>query len=171
MRVKKDRETDLALLFARYRVPLARYFIRHGLTPDVAEDCVQEVFVRITRSDLASVENVEAFFFTVASSVAMDLGRKLRARQSHQHDSLNNFDLESREASPARVLEDKEALQRLSDILDELKPRTREIFLLNRLDGLSYTQLAARFGLSVAAIEKQMSKALAHLRRRFLRND
>ena len=49
--------------------------------------------------------------------------------------------------------------------------RTREIFLLNRLEGLSYTQIAARFAVSVKAIEKQMSKALAHLRRRYQFNE
>ena len=161
-------DANLASLFARYRSPLLRYFIRKGHTVEIAEDCVQDVFLRLTRSDLSKIENVEAFFFTVASSVAADLGRKMRSRHALQHDSINNLDFESREASPSRVLEDKEALVRLSLILDELKPRTRDIFLLNRLDGLTYTQLAARFGIGVAAVEKQMSKALAHIRRRFL---
>jgi RNA polymerase sigma-70 factor (ECF subfamily) len=50
--------------------------------------------------------------------------------------------------------------------LAELKPKTREIFLLNRLDGLSYTQIAVRFGISPSAIEKHMIKALAHLHKR-----
>ncbi|MGE3476410.1 MAG: RNA polymerase sigma factor [Rhodospirillaceae bacterium] len=165
------RETDLKGLSERYRAPLKRHFMRHGLTPEDAEDCVQDVFVRIYRADLTIIENVEAYIFTVASSVAIDQGRKARSRQAGKHDPINNLVLESKEASPARVLEDREALARLDRILDELRPRTREIFLLNRLDGLSYTQLAARFGVSVAAIEKQISKALAHIRKRFARHD
>ena len=40
---------------------------------------------------------------------------------------------------------------RLAAVLVELAPRTREMFLLNRLDGLSYTQLAASYGVSVSA--------------------
>lgn len=171
-----DSDINIAALFVRYRAPLIRYFIRHRFAPDVAEDCVQDVFVRIARADLRKVENLQAYLFIVASSVAMDHGRKMRARQAQRHDSLNSdsisdFELESREASPARVIEGKEELLRLRHVLDELRPRTREIFLLNRLDGLSYTQLAARFGLSVAAIEKQMSKALRHIRKRFQRHD
>ena len=60
---------------------------------------------------------------------------------------------------------------RLAAILDELSPRTREMFLLNRLEGLSYTQLATRYGVTVSAVEKQMMKAIAHLNRRFRRDD
>ena len=60
---------------------------------------------------------------------------------------------------------------RLAAVLDELAPRTREMFLLNRLDGLSYTQLAARYGVTVSAVEKQMMKAIAHLNSRFRRDD
>lgn len=161
----------IEILCARYRTPLLRYFIRKGLAADLAEDCVQDVFVRITRTDLASVTDLEAYLFTVASSVAIDNRRRSVTRQAAQHVPLEKFEIESREVSPARVYEDREAIVRLDRALDELSERTREIFLLNRLDGLSYTQLAVRFDLSVAAIEKHMSKALAHLRKRLPRNE
>jgi RNA polymerase sigma factor (sigma-70 family) len=158
-------ESSVADLFGRYRAPLMRYFIRHGFPPDVAEDCVQDVFVRIAQVDLKKVENTQAYFFMVASSVAIDHARKMRSRSALRHDSIDA--IADFELPPSRVIEGRDDLVRLRAILDELKPRTREIFLLNRLDGLTYTQLAARFGLSVAAIEKQMSKALEHIRRRF----
>lgn len=164
-------KASLAAVCERYRTPLVRYFVRNGQTPDIAEDCTQEVFVRLASTRLEAIENIEAYLFTVASSVAIDHGRKMRARCSTQHDSITNLAIEGREVSPARVFEDREALVRLDRILHELPVRTREIFLLNRLDGLSYTQLAVRYGLSVGAIEKQMSKALAHLRRRFSGDD
>ncbi len=64
--------------------------------------------------------------------------------------------------NPERVLEGREAFARLRIVLGELKPKTREIFLLNRLDGLSYTQIAVRYGLTPSAIEKHMMTALAH---------
>ncbi len=51
-------------------------------------------------------------------------------------------------------------------ILEELPARTKEVFLLNRMDGLTYTQLATRFEVSVGTIEKQVSRALGHIRAR-----
>jgi RNA polymerase sigma-70 factor (ECF subfamily) len=59
----------------------------------------------------------------------------------------------------------------LAALLDELPQRTREVFLLNRMEGLTYTQLAARFSVSVGTIEKQISYALAQLRARIDSDD
>jgi RNA polymerase sigma-70 factor (ECF subfamily) len=55
--------------------------------------------------------------------------------------------------------------------LEELPPKTREILLLSRLEGLSNTQLAARFEISVSAIEKHLIRGLRHVRARFARDE
>ena len=46
-----------------------------------------------------------------------------------------------------------------------LRPRTREIFMAHRIDGMTYAEIAERTGLTVKGVEKQMSKALAQLDR------
>lgn len=158
-------------LAARYREPLVRYFLRRGLTMEAAEDCAQETFTRICQTDNSRIEKPEAYLFAIAASVLTDRGRRATVRRESAHTGLENFDPAGEEPSPARVFEGKEALMRLSAILGELPPRTREMFLLNRLEGLSYTQLAARYGVTVSAVEKQMMKAIAHLNRRFRSDD
>jgi RNA polymerase sigma factor (sigma-70 family) len=167
----KGRRNDAASLAVSYRDPLVRYFTRRGLTPDVAEDCAQEVFVRIARADFAHVENAEAYLFTIASSVMIDRARWGKARREDRHETIDNLVLISTEAGPARAFETRQALERLAVVLDELPERTREVFLLNRMDGLSYTQLAARFGVNVSSIEKRMTRALVHLRKRYSSDD
>ena len=158
-------------LAVRYREPLVRYFVRRGLAVEAAEDCAQETFARICSAGSDRMLKPEAYLFAVAANVLMDRGRKAGVRREAHHVSLENFTAASEEPTPARVFEGREALMRLATVLDELAPRTREMFLLNRLDGLSYTQLAARFGVTVSAVEKQMMKAIAHLHRRFPRDD
>jgi RNA polymerase sigma factor (sigma-70 family) len=158
-------------LAARYREPLVRYFLRRGLSMEAAEDCAQETFARICQADGSRIEKPEAYLFAIAASVLTDRGRKATVRRESAHVPIENFTPISEEPTPARVFEGKESLMRLSAILNELPPRTREMFLLNRLDGLSYTQLAARYGVTVSAVEKQMMKAIAHLNRRFRRDD
>lgn len=166
----QDQRTASAALIEQlakdYRAPLMRHFIRRGLSTDVAEDCVQEVFVRIARVDLVAIEDSRAYLFTVASRVDIDRSRRLKARGGGNFLPIDNLLLPSEEPSPARVYEGRERLARLARILRELPYRTRDIFLLNRLNGLSYTQLAARYGVSVRSIEKRMTKALIHLRKR-----
>lgn len=155
----------------RFREPLTRYFLRRGVPDSSAEDLAQDCFTRLFA--LASrdhIENVEAYLFQTASSVFADYVAHAHRRQASKHVSFDilAFDTEPTGApGQDRVLEAKEAIQRLRGVLLELKPRTREIFLLNRLDGLSYTQIAVRFGMTNGGVEWHMHEALKHLRKRF----
>jgi RNA polymerase sigma-70 factor (ECF subfamily) len=67
--------------------------------------------------------------------------------------------------SPFAELEHRDTLRRLEAAMLRLKPKTREIFLAKRLDGMSYAEIAERTGLSVKGVEKHMSKAIAMLDR------
>jgi RNA polymerase sigma-70 factor (ECF subfamily) len=61
-------------------------------------------------------------------------------------------------------------LTRLEAAMLKLRPKTREIFMAHRVHGLSYAEIAERTGLSVKGVEKQMSKAIAHIDRMLDRN-
>lgn len=52
-----------------FAVPLVRYFRRKGAPADLAQDCAQEVFLRLAGANEATVENAEAYLFTIAASV------------------------------------------------------------------------------------------------------
>jgi len=62
-------------------------------------------------------------------------------------------------------MEQRDTLRRIERAVEKLKPRTREIFLAHRVDGLSYAEIAERTGLSIKGVEKQMSKAIAKIDR------
>jgi RNA polymerase sigma-70 factor (ECF subfamily) len=68
------------------------------------------------------------------------------------------------------VLESRDTLRRLELAMKKLKPKTRDIFMAHRIEGLSYAEIAARTNLSVKGVEKQMSKAIAKIDRLLDRN-
>jgi RNA polymerase sigma-70 factor (ECF subfamily) len=161
---------ERADLVRRYRAPLIRYFWRRGVpaayTEDLAQDCFARLFSLARRDHIL---NEEAYLFKTASSVFADYVQSAARRQSGRHVPIDGIEIDEgivEVNSPDRVLEGRETLARIAAALKELKPKTREIFLLNRLNGLSYTQIAVRFGLTPSAIEKHMITALAHLNRR-----
>ncbi|PIC00545.1 RNA polymerase sigma factor [Caulobacter sp. X] len=162
---------SLTSLARSYRQPLLRFFARRTLSPEAAEDCVQEVFMRLARASEPGVENSEAYLFKTARHVLIDRARRATVRREILHDPIADLQLVSPEGSPSRILEGREALEQAARALRELPERTRNIFLLNRLDGLTYTQLAARYAVNVKVIEREMSKALSHLRRRLPDHD
>ena len=151
-------------LAERHRESIVRYFRRKGLDAAAADDCTQETFIRITRVQISELDQPEAYLFRIASNVFLERYRRARTRREELHVPIDSVELIDTESSPARIFEGREALLRLAAVLDELPRRTKEVFLLNRLDGLTYTQLATRFGVSVGTIEKQISNALTRLR-------
>lgn len=60
---------------------------------------------------------------------------------------------------------ERDMLGRLEAAMRRLKPRTREIFLAKRLDGMNYAEIARRTGLSVRRLERHVAKALATIDR------
>ncbi|MDI1296884.1 MAG: sigma-70 family RNA polymerase sigma factor, partial [bacterium] len=64
---------------------------------------------------------------------------------------------------PDRILAGREALKTALAALERLPERTRTIFVLRRLEGMRYLEIARRLGLSVSAVEKHMVRAVAHL--------
>ncbi len=55
-----------------------------------------------------------------------------------------------------------DALARMNALLDGLKPRARRVFLLSRLEGLPYTGIGVRLGVSLSTVAKDMALALRH---------
>jgi RNA polymerase sigma-70 factor (ECF subfamily) len=70
---------------------------------------------------------------------------------------------------PDRILLGQEQLEIVFEALAEVSQRTRDIFVLYRLENMKQRDIAALYGVSVSAIEKHVVKALAHLTERFER--
>lgn len=151
-------------LHRAYRGPLLRFFSGRISDGAVAEDMVQQVFERlIQRGGLESIENAKGYVFRVAQSVIIDHLRKTGSRRSHAHEEFDESIHGGVDFSPEHVLVKRERLARAMQILQALPERTRIIFVLRRLEGEKYQDIAARFGISVSAVEKHMERAVAQL--------
>src|ERR1700761_4849118 len=100
-----NRDARLGALALRYRDPLVRYFLRKRIPQDSAEDCAQEVFLRLARTDEETVRNAEAYLFTIASSVVVSFARKAKTHRESHHHPIDDFSIASGEATPDRVFE------------------------------------------------------------------
>lgn len=154
----------LAQLNERYASILHRYFARRGARPDIAEDLVQDIFVRLAgRSATTRIENVEAYLMQTASSVWKDHGRRMRSRAEGAHVEFEDPRHGAEELSPDRVYEGKEAVSEVLEALNALSSRARQVFFLRRFEGMSQKEVARRLGISVSLVEKEMMKAIAHI--------
>jgi RNA polymerase sigma factor (sigma-70 family) len=120
-----------------------------------AEDLAQDTFVKLWGRSLT--QNDRGLLFRTAQNLAIDHLRAQRVRSSHA-DSIILDPLTDRAHAPDSAA--REQLDILYQVLKRLPKRTQRIFLLNRLDGLSYAEIARLLGVSVSTVEKEIIRAL-----------
>lgn len=154
-------------LCKRLRPSLVRFFARRVGSAAVAEELVQELFLRLLRrADLFELQNLDGYVFEAAANLARDRARREAARRSGQHVDVADLQLASEEPSPEQVVDDRRRLERLMAAMRRLPRRTRTVLVLSRFEGLTHAQIAARLGVTVSAVEKQVAKALLLLQER-----
>lgn len=167
------KSADQALVSAlseQFRAALSRYFYRRRVPERDIEDAVQEVFVRLTRRQgLADMTNVSGYLFETAASVVIDYQRRQQVRSSHAHEQYEDRVHAIADHGSDVVIEGEQSIELLLAALRELPERSRNAFLLVRLEHMPYAEVAARLGISVSAVEKHVLKAMAHLLRRLER--
>jgi len=168
-----------ALLDARYRKPLLSFFIRRARDRQDAEDLTQEVFLRILRrDDTVPLENAEIYLFRIAANLLRDRARRHGTRNAAEHASLDAPGIHFQDSGilsgalvedrgPERVLLSQESLAQVLRALDELGERTRDIFMLYRIEKMKHRDIAQIYGITVSAVEKHVARAGAHLLRKF----
>ena len=138
-----------------------RFLRRRGATPEDALDIAQDTYVRFLRYEGATgIESPVAMLFCIAGNVAADHGRAAALRgRTHSFEAYDP-ELASEHPSAERELAAEQVVRALRFAIAALSPRCRNVFLLSRLDGLTYAEIAARCGISVKTVEKHVSHAL-----------
>lgn len=157
------------LLTAFGRVgPLLRRFFSRRVPREAVDDLMQDVYLRahVCGTDSTSIEHLDRYLVTVASSVLADRARRGSARRQSLHESLEEDDHPHEHLTPERILLDGEALARVVEAIADLSPRTRDVFVLHRFEEATCPAIAARLGITVSGVEKHIIKALRHLHTR-----
>lgn len=125
-----------------------------------AYDAVQEAFVKLWENcQKVSPEKARAYVYTVANNLYLNVIKAEKVRLKYADKSMDTS-----HESPEFLMEEKEFKVKLDRALDSLPENQRITFLLNRIDGKKYAEIAEMEGVSVKAIEKRMHLALKALR-------
>ncbi len=126
-----------------------------------AHDAVQEAFVKLWENCAkVAPEKAKSYLYTVANNLYLNVIKAEKVRLKYADRHSNSIDQES----PEYILEEKEFQKKLDNALNALPENQRTTFLLNRVDGKKYSEIAELEGVSVKAIEKRMHLALKTLR-------
>ena len=151
-------------LFDRYGKRLYHFSKGYLRSSENAEEIVQEVFLKIwdNRLELSAQKSLEAYLFTIARNGILNTIRKSKSEQAY---------LNYAKINPGKnVLLDEELNfieldKAYHQVIEQLSPRRKEIFLLSREQSMSNAEIAERMNISVKTVENQMTSAIAEIRK------
>src|SRR5512143_1636996 len=162
-KVREGETERLALLFDRHHRRLYNYFLRWTGGRAVAEDLVQEVFVRMLRYRQTFRPGAEflPWMYALARNAAHD---HWRARPRELEMTEDTPEPVAAEAHPLSGLEAAESHRRLAAALARLAPAKRELLLLARSGELRYQAIGELLGISEGAVKLRVHRATKDLR-------
>ncbi len=133
-----------------------------------AEDIAQEAFIRIWNNcTKVTKEKAKSFLYTVANNLFIDSTRKDKSANNY----LKTIEHKTTDSTnPLEVLQGNELKAKLNQAIQQLSSKRREVFLMNRMEHLTYKEIAERLQISVKAVEKRMHATLIELRK-FINED
>lgn len=136
-----------------------------------AADLAQETFLRVAQAgDDTAIRDDRSYLFRTAHNLAIDHIRRVRRRRTDHVDSEQLAQFADDRVPLDEAVASRHMLSRLQDIVAELPERTRRIFILVKIEELTYAETAARLGVSESAVQKHLAMALAHAVQRLKRN-
>lgn len=172
VRVRSGDEAAFRQLFDALYGPLRRSAVALVRDAAVAEDLVQEAFVRLWdwRTRLEVETPLRAWLFRTVRNLALNLRRDATSRQQLLTDPMALASAAAPRPAPspdAGVAGDDLAAQ-VSALVDELPPRQREALLLTRVEGLSHAEVSEVMGCAPRTVNNHLVAALTTLRRKLV---
>jgi RNA polymerase sigma factor (sigma-70 family) len=145
---------------------LKKLLQRRGNTREEAEDLIQQAFLRVKVycDEGGEVREPEAFLVRTVLNLSRD-AREREHRDLYVAERVETLAIADPAPTPDEVLELEDRLKEFESVLSAISPRTRDVFFMHRVNGLSYAQIAEHFDVSVSAVEKHIARAVAALGR------
>ena len=161
--LKNNNELAFQQIFIDYREKVFNYFIKKTGSVTDAEDLLQNTFLKLWRyrSSLNECYLLDQHLFNIARTVFIDYTRsknKLRKIEA----------LVKREVTAAKEeIKNELDKERLEQILKEMPEERRKAFLMHKVEGYTYKEIADELSLNTKTVDNHISRALKQIRKAF----
>lgn len=167
-------------LVARHEKPLWNFLRRFVQDPAVAEDLLQEVFLRVVRgaAEWQPSAKFSTWVYTIARNLCTDHARRMTFRKASSLDGPAHAASDGEGSGPRlvdgvagadrggeRAAMNREVAARLEEAIAALPVDQREVFLMREVMDMPFAEIAAAVGASEPTVKSRMRYALERLRR------
>ncbi|WP_166437187.1 RNA polymerase sigma factor [Niastella caeni] len=163
VQVAAGNESAFRSLFDAYRNRLYFFIFRLTLSKEVAEDVLQDTFLKIwlNRDNLDRVEHFNAYLFRVAQNGVLTGLRRKAVEASILQD---NQDPSPLQIIPDQQLHYKQVKATLQEAIETLPPQQKKVFLLRREEGRKIQEIATLMNISGLTVKKHLTAAQKTIR-------
>ena len=158
-------KSGFEILFKKHYSVLCAY--SYGFVADysLSEDIVQEVFSKLwtDKQEITIDTSIKPYLYSAVRNTALNYIKHQKVKR--QYEKVNSDENNYTEQSLDEQLIRKELNAKIQSAVNNLSPERRKIFVMSRMDGLKYKEIAERLDISIKTVENQMGKALASLRK------
>lgn len=161
-RLQEGNEFAFKALYEIYAPRLTLKLLKLLRSEELAEDILQDLFIKIweVRHTINPELSFGALLFKIAANLSKNVYRRniydqLMRKQINPDDSHNPIE---------ESLNQSEAKELLQAALNKLTPRQREVYIMHKIDGLSYQEISSRLSISASAINHHMQEANKQLK-------
>ncbi len=154
-------------LFDKYSSPLYHFCLSYLKSKEVAEDILQEVFIKIwdRRRDIDTGKSFRSYLFTIALNAIRKHFKRLAESNQVKHGIIASLSENPEKLDEQESFE--ELLFRLDELINQMPGKRKKIFTLKKLEGKSQKEIAEDFGITTKAVEYHISEAMKFLKEEF----
>lgn len=153
------------IIYKKYSRRLYGFVFRYLKQEADTEEIVQDVFMKIwkSRNKINIYSSFETYLFTIAHNATVNLLKK-RATELKYVQHVKSLQCINETDEIINKIQYQELFNKYQDLLNELSPRQREIFLLSREEGLSHKEIAEKLDISVNTVKNHLVTTLSILK-------
>ncbi|MDX1906854.1 MAG: RNA polymerase sigma-70 factor [Bacteroidia bacterium] len=157
-----DEETQqFRVLYDQYYEAVRNFIYYKSGDINLSEDLTQEAFMILWRKrETIDATKVKSYLYTIAHNLFLNEIKHQKVVLKFNQQPTSTVSNES----PQYQMEEEEFRAQLLKAISDLPEKNRVVFLMNRMEKMTYKDIADSLGISIKAVEKRMHKALQELR-------
>jgi len=158
--LNNDDQKAFLEIYDRYKNELARHLVRLLRSYELAEEVLQDVFMMLweKRHDMDASRSVPAYLYRSAINRTKNVFRKIANDNRLREEFLRRFTASGKNVVEEWI-ENKEVGQALYALLDRLPPQQKKVYVLCKLDGLSYKEVSEQLKISITTVNSHIRNA------------
>ena len=161
----RDSPKAMRGMFDLFYKPLCSYAVRYAQSMPVAEEIVSDVMYKIwqNRHKDYRPETFREYLFTATRNTALNYLKQEKNQKQLSNSWADDLRNELIEETPLDTLIAKETQSELNNLIDSLPEQCRKVFLMSRMDNMTYDEIAAQMDISTNTVKYHIKTALQKL--------